>query len=236
MLVLADPPRHGGQIRDGGRDRPHVEPMPSTAQLQGNKSKTTEVNKRGRRFFFTTSEHKPRNKHNETPRDPAKLHLALGVPDGCPLDGHDLPLATHARQDHAGRRPHLASRVNQPSSPKTRTSINSPGLGYRCSYRHPEPRKLRVPAFRGWRFVVLFNLGRGRELVGLGHALWHAAAMDLWKTNGDLPSIPEGEANPTNAPGGGSSPPHQHLWWAQQEDVGGNRGKGPRGRTGSCHT
>ena len=52
VLVLADPPRHGGHIRDGGRDRPHVEPMPSTAQLQGNKSKTTEVNKRERLSFL----------------------------------------------------------------------------------------------------------------------------------------------------------------------------------------
>ena len=149
VLVLADPPRHGGHLRDGGRDRPHVEPMPSQPkstreQIKNNRSQQKRATK-----FFTTSEQKPRSKQNKTPQDPAKLHLALGVPDGCPLEGHDLPLGMHARQDHAGRCPHLASRVNQPSSPKTRTSINSSGLGDRCSYRHPEPRKLRVPAFRG---------------------------------------------------------------------------------------
>ena len=124
VLVLADPPRHGGHLRDGGRDRPHVEPMPSQPkstreQIKNNRSQQKRATK-----FFTTSEHKPRSKQNKTPQDPAKLHLALGVPDGCPLEGHDLPLATHVRRDHAGQCPHLASRVKQPSSPKTRTSIN----------------------------------------------------------------------------------------------------------------
>ena len=58
VLVLADPPRHGGDVRDGGRDLAHVEPVPS--QTDGGQQNRETKSLRHRNTNQDTNAMKPR--------------------------------------------------------------------------------------------------------------------------------------------------------------------------------